>query len=269
MISLQENVEIKHTIISGLSKVKSQKEVHRISLKEKDADVIIKMDADMVPVNKESVYLLSKALYQTGKNRLSVPVLDFFTNDQLMGIHAIRPFATPKESNIHESNTDGWITCIDGLSVGRVRQPLFNHGFNPSKPQAVRFGMHRALKAKNFVGFHPHWVVINKVFKNFINSRDRSLEYSLKSIIMILNNEKYNWDILDTNQASNKKFMEDLEAFNLEDFLSNYYSKTNFLLPSGLNKLQRSFFIAKLISNKTKNDLIDALHLILFNHFFS
>ena len=80
---------------------------------------------------------------------------------------------------------------------------------------------------------------------------------------------KYNWDILDTNQASNKKFMEDLEAFNLEDFLSNYYSKTNFLLPSGLNKLQRSFFIAKLISNKTKNDLIDALQLILFNHFFS
>ena len=69
----------------------------------------------------------------------------------------------------------------------------------------------RALKAKNFVGFHPHWVVINKVFKNFINSRDRSLEYSLKSIIMILNNEKYNWDILDTNQASNKKFMEDLK----------------------------------------------------------
>ena len=58
---------------------------------------------------------------------------------------------------------------------------------------------------------------------------------------MILNNEKYNWDILDTNQASNKKFMEDLEAFNLEDFLVTITLKLISYYHQGLINFREAF----------------------------
>jgi hypothetical protein len=102
------------------------------------------------------------------KSRLTLPVLDFYTNSAIFGIHII-------SSSIHYSqfkrdstpDSDLWIKEIDGNSLWYTKDLLFYHGVLPSEIQMLRFGYQRGRKLKNSDSSHAHWIVAQIIHKNF------------------------------------------------------------------------------------------------------
>ena len=121
----------------------------------------------MVPTSNTSLKVFINALLKLNVDRLTIPVDDFFTGKQIMGIHLFKTSSTPTIAEISKEKSDAWLTTISGKSIGKIRKSLFLHAYNPSKQQSVRFGLHRAIKAKTIDEFHGHWMVINSLLQNY------------------------------------------------------------------------------------------------------
>ena len=176
IVSNQRNFEIEHIIIKGLNKVKSQKEFHKLAYKLQNSfQYIIKLDADMVPSNNDTFEKLVSILEINKVPRLTLPVFDFFTNDFIMGVHIIKSPNIPKEHNINETNTDGWISLIPGKRVFLTNEIHIYHGFNPSIRQSVRFGLHRGLKSSKDPK-NGQWLTLIQLFNNWNTNSQKKLD---------------------------------------------------------------------------------------------
>jgi hypothetical protein len=233
MLDKQTNVILDHIIIGGLSKVQSQLELHKIAVDNSlEYDYILKLDADMVPLHNDSIETLCNFASARELQRLTTPVLDFFIGESLMGVHLIRASSVPKESCITNSNTDGWIGNIEGISISKTSRIFFSHGYNPSISQSLRFGLHRGLKAKNGGSVHGHWQTLYKLFQNRVinqSSPDLSIAVigSLKGLEILTQENKY-WDLLDHDGDEFISLYEYAESELKKDFpsLKSFDSKT-------------------------------------------
>ena len=268
MLSIQKDIKIEHSIISGQTKLNSQKLVYKFA-KDSKSKIIIKMDADMVPLNEYSICDAIKIFKKFGMYRVTLPLSDFYTGKDIMGIHIFKSDALPNEANISEENTDGWISKIQGLSISKIRKPLFSHGFKATKHQSIRFGMHRALKAMNSSGFHPHWIVINDLYQNYLSKPTNNLQHAVIAILLMIKNKKYPWGTLDNGSFHQEEFFAEIEQTKLKDLESEFKLNTKLLImPLDFNIIEKLHFYINFCFRRIKNFIIDIVHLLLYKKFF-
>jgi hypothetical protein len=165
----QKNVIIEQHNIENLNLSQANAELYNCLIStSSEFDFVIKLDADMVPTSSYSVFNACRIAKHMRKSRLTLPVLDFYTNSAIFGIHII-------SSSIHYSqfkrdstpDSDLWIKEIDGNSLWYTKDLLFYHGVLPSEIQMLRFGYQRGRKLKNSDSSHAHWIVAQIIHKNF------------------------------------------------------------------------------------------------------
>lgn len=203
LIKSQVNINCEHIIIEGLNKVESQKEFHSTLIKNKNNfDYIIKLDADMVPVDELALSKLVQFAIDKKVDRLTMPVFDFFTNTFIMGIHIIKASKVPAIHNITENNTDGWIGEMSGERYFYTKCRYVNHAFNPSLEQSVRYGLHRGLKSKKD-SLNGQWISLLLLYKNWNKNKIIEIGYavlgSLYGLGIIETHRKIDWTYLDHN----------------------------------------------------------------------
>jgi hypothetical protein len=148
-----------------------------------DFDVFLKLDADMVFVDSESLGKIV-ALFRADPalDVVTSAVYDWYSDSLLIGMHAYSRRVT-WESGEEDLFVD-YHASFPGKKVVLRRDPapLAIHSPDPSPIQAFRFGIHRALKAfqpgrDSFDAWQSlfQWVVLNRVWSHFTRTWDRRL----------------------------------------------------------------------------------------------
>jgi hypothetical protein len=204
----QKNVTITHKVVTGLDTIAAETALYNICKEFMGShDYVIKLDADMV-VKNEAFMEMVATFFERNKlvNRISLPVNDFFTGQQIMGVHSFRASAVPSDRIIKEPSPDKWIDSINGLYIVSTPTELVSHGFAPTVSQAVRFGLHRAFKSKSGGYKQIHWLTLESLFINWKKQHaNRELSFSyFASIEVIENFSMYDWSVVDSASELNK-----------------------------------------------------------------
>ena len=115
----QKNIFFIHTVIEGLDQKQSNTAFYNELIStDKSFDYVIKMDADMLPKNDYSISLSLQIADILKKDRLTLPLKDFYTKTVIFGIHifsGINGFKKFKLENV--PNNDNWINKINGNAI--------------------------------------------------------------------------------------------------------------------------------------------------------
>lgn len=181
-IRRQSHVLIDHVIRSGLSALEAERTIYQESKACSDShDLIIRMDGDMVFRDMDTIQkIVDWFSSEEGRNhdRLTIPVRDFFTDSEIIGMHAWRASAVPAHARIDPPKPESWINEIRGVIDRSGRFGVVYHAFDPSPMQAFRFGWHRGAKAMSGGVFHQHWITLRKVESHYRRSaQNPSLGY--------------------------------------------------------------------------------------------
>jgi hypothetical protein len=211
-LKIQQGIIYKHIIISNKTTIEAESEIYnlfKIYNLNKKYNWFLRLDADMnFTSNKSIVTLINKALEFKSINRISVPLNDYYTGKQIMGVHLIRLGIILNDYHIKEFIPERWIDEIQGTSVLRLDTPLFTHGFNSDIDQCIRFGLHRGIKAVFFGPRGLHWFTLLHIQKNLNkNINDKNIWITYYSSIIGAGYLKINeitWDFVDKDSINNK-----------------------------------------------------------------
>jgi len=137
---------VDHVVISG----HPNKEAHALLYKhflESDADLLIKIDADMVLLEADFIdRVVTTFTDQTAIDTLAIAILDFFSGEEMVGINAYRRTVDWRSDRQIGLFTDSGFSGANRLVIGGAFLHSCVHSPNPSPFQAFHFGVHRGLK---------------------------------------------------------------------------------------------------------------------------
>jgi hypothetical protein len=216
-LKVQNGIIYKHIVISNKTTIEAESEIFNLYKTHNlisEYNWFLRLDADMNFTSHNSIItLLNKALELKSINRISVPLIDYYTNKQIMGVHLIRLGIKVNDYQIKEFIPDRWIDIIQGLSILRLIPPLFTHGFNSDIDQCIRFGLHRGIKAVYSGPRGLHWITLLHIQKNLNkNKNDKNLWITYYSAIIGAGYLKINeitWDYVD-KYSNNNLYIKDI-----------------------------------------------------------
>lgn len=243
----QEQVEIDHVVLTDLNLEEANNQFFRIYLKTgNEFDFIIKVDADMLPINKNAIFKACSIMDLLKLNRLTLPVMDFHTKSKIFGIHFLSNNKECKKI-IEDLNpkTDIWISNLSGKTLTRDSDIFFYHGCLPTEMQILRFGFQRGSKLYRSNYSHNHWIIAQKILNNFKKSNKRKNFISLFGLLIGLGY----FDDVNPNFKERAYFNENSDNFlKLIDDKRVYnkirlFKKKWFLFPSDINFFDKPIFI--------------------------
>lgn len=148
-VSKQKNVDVTHVVISNLGEKSAHDKLYSTWQKFKnDFDAFVQIDNDTSLMGENTLYAMFTHLQNSMKlsyTSIQVPLRDFFQDRNIMGLNMYSKAVSWTESK------NLW---CDRCTVNNVTQtnspyhliPAGNHALNPTKIQAIRYGIHRGLK---------------------------------------------------------------------------------------------------------------------------
>lgn len=175
---VNQTFDCTHQIITGLPNVEAHKEIYkRFSNAEKDFQIYCKLDADMIfndnrVMDDVSQYFIDNV----SVDHVVLPVNDFFTNSNIIGIHFFR------RGVYWEDNHDHYFVDHSPIINGKRRflnwKDRVTHCSNPSEKQAYLFGVHRAtkfieaIKARKIIHIVSQFDTLIKLERNYNNNKN-------------------------------------------------------------------------------------------------
>ncbi len=186
-VERQSHPKIETIFIEGLSEKDATAELMR-RFRESDADLLLKLDADMVLVDEDFVADVSDT-FSANEDLvvLNMALLDFFSGDLMQGINAYRrgfEWDNRKQDALFTdrmSGADGhrWVTWTTFANS-------VLHCPNPSEFQAFHFGFHRGMKvvqldrdAVDLSAATEQFMYLAKTREHYALRRDRRLAFAL------------------------------------------------------------------------------------------
>lgn len=148
-VSKQKNVDITHVVISNLGERSAHDKLYSTWQKFKNEfDAFVQIDNDTSLRGEDTLSAMFEHLqnsFAQSYTSIQVPLHDFFQNKNIMGLNMYSKAVSWTESKS--------LWC-DRCTVNNVTQtkspdhlvPAGNHALNPTKIQAIRYGIHRGLK---------------------------------------------------------------------------------------------------------------------------
>jgi len=241
-ISSQTLKPVEHFVIENLPNHEAHDAIYKRFMSfEKEADLFIKIDADMV-LDRPTLFEEIAAEFEQDNelDHLQIALHDFFTNQLIAGINTFR-------------STCRWGTTPNSLFVDHkpvnVRKrrnnwtnlaPAADHCPNPSKFQAFHFGLHKALKVieaaqKNEPQrFWEHVNNIEKTWKHYVEKSDIKLLFACAGAEAVFSSElkanHVDWD----SSVSKEIFCLLENSANLPQLTLNNRRKNRQWLPANL-----------------------------------
>lgn len=167
----QEGVEWERVVISGLPITEAQQAVHAAAASAVGFDWVLKLDGDMVPSRPTALRDLIERANQAGTTaRYTEPVLDWYSDVQIEGVHLLRPASIPDTVEVAPPFFDRWIAQVPGIIKRQVRDPAILHAPDADLEQGLRFGLQRGFKA---IGQGPRGVQWHRIHDLRRNWRKR------------------------------------------------------------------------------------------------
>ena len=254
----QEKVNIDHVILEYLPLAIAEREFHHILVNTQEKyDFVIKIDADMVPIYKDSIFKMCSILKIANTSRLTLQLLDQYTNMQIFGIHAFSNLNSYKSFQLNRlPDNDIWISKTNGQAIRSNKNLLFYHGVNPSNEQLLRFGYQRGSKLKNANWGHGHWIIAQVIHKNFKKEdteKNLLIYFGLLLGMGLLNKNKYAFA---TFNEFNVKIHQLISEINKNDLIQIIYSyrKKLGIYPYSMPIYKKIIFIGFIKILKIKNN---------------
>jgi hypothetical protein len=167
-LARQEGVTWERVVISGLPIEDAQRAVHAAAAAAAQYDWVLKLDGDMVLSHPRALLeMIDRAEAARTEARYTEPVLDWYTDRQIEGVHLLRPRAVPPEVEIAPPFFDRWIAQMPGVVVRRLAVPAVLHGPEANLEQGLRFGLQRGSKARSQGPRGGHWHRIDDLRRNW------------------------------------------------------------------------------------------------------
>lgn len=152
-VNKQVNVYIRQIIIRDLSFLDSQRQTLYLADKyKKDFDYVLKLDSDMILLNKNSIFRMINRLEFLSSDRVVAKVYDHYSFHKIVGLHLFKTSSVPEYSSllVNLPQPDLWISNIEPFTVIRCCKPLVDHGRSASKSQSIRYGFNRGRKLNKY-----------------------------------------------------------------------------------------------------------------------
>jgi hypothetical protein len=244
----QKSVTIYQNIISFKTKYEAHLELYNfIKNNLQNYDYFLKLDADMIIESDVAIISMCKLIDKLSVNRLSFPVIDSYTGNEINGVHLLRSMDLVLKNPNDQLRTDDWISKINGKSFSTSKHVNISHGRLFTKNQAVRFTAQRVLKALADGRYSGHWFTLYLLVCNVHRNRNEEKFLYIASTMDVLFNSNFltknsdNYAILDVDSLMSKKLIHKVEKsifitrFNYISLLITYW------------KTYRSLLIVKLI----------------------
>lgn len=180
-VRAQSGVKAELQIFSGLSNVEAHRRLYTaVMQRSSEFDLFVKLDADMILRDDRKLQQMwSVAVSDRDVDHLIFTVSDFFTDQQMVGVHCFSP-------RVRWADGDEALFVDPSPRVPGKRRihraepsPVADHCPDPSLDQAFQFGIHRALKAfqpgtskLRASQAHEQWKILTQVWTAFERTRD-------------------------------------------------------------------------------------------------
>jgi len=155
----EQDYPLEHFVVKDMEEHLAHYELYS-TMKRRNADVMVKVDADMVLKDPGVVRQFVDHI-ESGLLRVTYWVDDFFTNQPIQGIHAY-------SGKIQVPDKEQFCTAlrrvpdripIDRKKTRRIDKTVALHCHYPNEKQSFHFGFHRYLKRSNdkCVNLYKHW----------------------------------------------------------------------------------------------------------------
>lgn len=227
------NFDVK--VIEGLSNVSAHNALYETIMRESNNyRFFVKCDADMVFKSSDALAQIERYFEKHPNiNHLCFSVLDWFSDKEIMGLHAFR-------------NDVKWSLPIKGIFLDpdpinskklslahEPPAPIASHANNPSDFQAFYFGMHRTIKALrvreskfNLKTSISHFLVLRSLQKKYLRNKDRRLGLSLLGMSHVITNHIDNLELVKSDYESHFDAYRKLTDPALEDSVSRAIPKS-------------------------------------------
>ena len=179
-ISRQTYNNYKHLVIENRGKQEAHECLYSYFMSHKtEFDLLIKVDADMV-LRSDELFGRIVARFQAEPelDLLLIPVLDFFTNSQIIGLNIFRNsvrWSFSGESLFTDMTYES--DSIRQKVIDRtVLAPAAMHSPNPSPFHAFHFGFHRGMKA---IKAGAHWDTLKLLHEHYRGADDPRIALAL------------------------------------------------------------------------------------------
>lgn len=207
----QRDIEFVHYIISDKTTLEAELEIYRLFQVfnyQNEFEWFLRLDADMNFTSEESIIKMIKiALEFDNISRLTLPLRDYYTGTQIIGVHLIKLGINLNKVVIHEYTPERWIDKIPGSTKLYLNKDIFTHGFQSDIDQCIRFGLHRGIKALNSGPRGIHWKTIYDLYLNLCsNHMDNNLWITYYSSLIgagYLIDVPIVWNTVDKNSDNN------------------------------------------------------------------
>ena len=258
-LSEQKKVKIHHTILKDLPLGIAEREFHNILVNTaEEYDFVIKIDADMVPKYKDSIFKMCLILKSANTSRLTLQLLDLYTNMQIFGIHAFSNLEGYQSFYLDKlPENDIWISKTKGLSIRSNQNILFYHGVDPSNEQLIRFGYQRGSKLKNASWGHGHWMIAQAIHKNFKkedSEKNLLIYFGLLLGMGLLNQSKYSFATINEFNTKVDQLIAQIHNHDLMDIIYSFRNKLGFY-PASTPTYKKIIFIGFIKLIEIKNIL--------------
>lgn len=165
----QIGIRVTHVKFEGANFVEALKALHRYAFRyNHNYDFFAKLDADMVLSRADVLKTICQQIdRRRERQRMTVPVYDFFTDKEIGGFHCWRGSIALQSFGEERYRGDRWIGEMPGLTIQRHPIPLVWHSFSPSLEQAFRYGFNRGAKAMSGSAWHVHWISLLRLARVF------------------------------------------------------------------------------------------------------
>ena len=190
----QVGVECDHKLIENKPNVEAHRELYEtINSSGNQYDYFVKLDADM-EFSSDSALLEIIDLFDPTTDHLTIPVFDFFINDDMPAFHVFTSRVKFDTENMDKLYVDKIKTSYPGAKKSTTKSnKLVYHCFEPSKEQCIAFGIHRALKVCQKDRLVPslsaskyHYTTLLKVYSNLKKSEPEDLRnYTMIAAAMV------------------------------------------------------------------------------------
>jgi len=143
-----------HIVISGASELDAHNSMLKIFENNKENfDLYVKVDADTIVDREEAFLRVYKKLKETSSAEVELPLFDYFTCSEIMGLHFYDPklndFKLSKDAIFCDRSIVNKSSLIQGRQINDdYLIPVGKHCAYPTDSQSIRYGYHRGLKGQ-------------------------------------------------------------------------------------------------------------------------
>lgn len=270
-INRQNYDEFEHIVIQGLPKREAHDRLYGTFMKHAhEFDLFMKVDADMVIENRDLfAQIVARFRDNPRMDLLTIEVHDCFTDSQIDGMSTFRNTVRWKKRDTDIFTDKHAVPLERSVYDSHDLAPAAVHCKNPSPFQAFHYGLHRAMKVREYLqasdpsrtNVQFHLTNRNRLWQHFLRVSDKRLGFAALATELTLRGDFGAQHIPYTNPFARQEFCAKYTAWSVDRIqrTTQFLRWRNKFIPAFLRYrlvLKRRNAIRRLVAGKAQLDVV-------------